>query len=72
MSKHIAIPYHFSEHVKKKEVEVNHISTDEQLIDLLTKGGLVEVKFESLRDKSMGWCEDDSHQCHEWFCCDDI
>ena len=56
-SKHIAIPYHFfREHVKKKEVEVKHISTDDQLADLLTKG-LVEVKFKNLRDKLMGWCE---------------
>ena len=55
-SKHIAIPYHFfREHIRKKEVEVKHISTDEQLADLLTKG-LVEVKFENLRDKLMGWC----------------
>jgi len=56
-SKHIAIPYHFfREHVKKKEVEVKYIKTDDQLADLLTKG-LVEVKFEGLRDKLMGWCE---------------
>ena len=56
-SKHIAIPYHFfREHIKTKEVEVKHISTDEQLADLLTKG-LVEVKFENLRDKLMGWCK---------------
>ena len=55
-SKHIAIPYHFfREHIRKKEVEVKHISTDEQLADLLTKG-LVEVKFQNLRDKLMGWC----------------
>ena len=57
-SKHIAIPYHFfREHVRKNEVEVRHISTDKQLADLLTKG-LVEAKFEGLRDKLMGWCED--------------
>ena len=55
-SKHIAIPYHFfREHVKRKEVEVKHISTENQLADLLTKG-LVEAKFENLRDKLMGWC----------------
>ena len=53
-SKHIAIPYHFFwEHVKRKEVEVKHISTDKQLAGLLTKG-LVEVKFENLRDKLIG------------------
>ena len=57
-SKHIAIPYHFfHEEVKKKEVEVKHILTDKQLADLLTKG-LVEAKFEGLRDRLMGWCED--------------
>ena len=57
-SKHIAIPYHFfREHVRKNEVEVRHISTVKQLADLLTKG-LVEAKFEGLRDKLMGWCED--------------
>ena len=54
-SKHIAIPYHFfREFVRKKEVAVVHVSTDNQLADLLTKG-LVQVKFESLREKLMGW-----------------
>ena len=54
-SKHIAIPYHFfREHIKKKEVEVKHVSTNDQLADLLTKG-LVEAKFEILRNKLMGW-----------------
>ena len=43
--------------MRKNEVEVRHISTDKQLADLLTKG-LVEAKFEGLRDKLMGWCED--------------
>ena len=56
-SKHIAIPYHFfREHARKKEVEVKYIKMDDQLADLLTKG-LVEVKFEGLRDKLMSWCE---------------
>ena len=54
-SKHIAIPYHFfREFVRKKEVAVVHVSTENQLADLLTKG-LVQVKFESLREKLMGW-----------------
>jgi len=54
-SKHVAIPYHFfREFVRKKEVAVVHVSTDNQLADLLTKG-LVQVKFESHREKLMGW-----------------
>ena len=31
-----------------------HVETDNQLADMLTKG-LVQVKFESLREKLMGW-----------------
>ena len=42
--------------MRKKEVKVRYIKTDDQFADLLTKG-LVEVKFEGLRDKLMGWCE---------------
>merc|ERR1712127_471443 len=54
-SKHIAIPYHFfREHVRRKEIDVVHVSTDDQLADMLTKG-LVQVKFEKLRKMLMGW-----------------
>ena len=54
-SKHIAIPYHFfREFIRKKEVAVVHVETENQLADMLTKG-LVQVKFESLREKLMGW-----------------
>ena len=54
-SKVVAIPYHFfCEFIKKKEVEMVHVEMDNQLADMLTKG-LVQVKFESLRRKLMGW-----------------
>ena len=54
-SKHIAIPYHlFREFIRKKEVEVVHVEMENQLADILTKG-LVQVKFESLQEKLMGW-----------------
>ena len=54
-SKHIAIPYHFfREFIRKKEAEVVHVETENQSADMLTKG-LVQVKFESLREKLMGW-----------------
>ena len=53
-SKHIAIPYHFfPDFIWRKEVEVVHVETDNQLVDMLTNG-LVQVKFESLREKLMG------------------
>ena len=43
-SKNIAIPYHFfREFIRKKEVEVVRVETNNQLVDMLTKG-LVQVK----------------------------
>ena len=54
-SKHKAIPYHFfKENVRRKEVDVVHVATDDQLADMLTKG-LVQVNFEKLRKILMGW-----------------
>ena len=45
-SKHIALHYHFFfEHVREGSVGVEHVSTDLQIADMLTKG-LVEAKFE--------------------------
>ena len=54
-SKHIAIPYHFfREFIRKKEVEVKHVSTEKQMADMLTKG-LEKDKFEKLRKELLGW-----------------
>ena len=54
-SKHIAIPYHFFiEYVRRKKIDGVHVATNNQLVDMLTKG-LVQVKFEKLRKMPMGW-----------------
>jgi hypothetical protein len=54
-SKHIALHYHFfREHITKGEVDVQHVSTDLQIADILTKG-LGDTKFEKLRKLMMGW-----------------
>ena len=54
-SKHIALHYHFfHEHVREGSVGVEHVSTDLQIADMLTKG-LVEAKFERLRKLLMNW-----------------
>lgn len=50
-TKHINIKYHhFREHVEKGHIEVVHVSTEEQLADLLTKP-LSEAQFAYLRDR---------------------
>lgn len=54
-SKHIALHYHFfREHVRDGSVGVQHVSTDLQIADMLTKG-LSEIKFERLRKLLMNW-----------------
>jgi hypothetical protein len=54
-SKHYAIKYHwFREHIGPRRIQLVHISSDDQLGDLFTKG-LSRVKFARLRKKLMGW-----------------
>jgi len=54
-SKHIALHYHFfREHIAKGEVNVQHVPTELQIADILTKG-LGDTKFEKLRKLMMGW-----------------
>ena len=59
-SKFFAVKLHFfKEHVKTLEhpdrpVHIHKIATDKQLADIMTKG-LVEAKFQPLRDRLMGW-----------------
>jgi hypothetical protein len=54
-SKHYAIKYHwFREHIGPRRVQLVHISSNDQLGDLFTKG-LSGVKFARLRKKLMGW-----------------
>ena len=59
-SKFFAVKLHFfREHVKTEsnpngEILIHKIETVNQLADIMTKG-LVEAKFEPLRDKLMGW-----------------
>jgi hypothetical protein len=47
-SKHIDTRYHSSESVSNGVVEVEHVSTDEQLADILTKP-LGRVRFAEMR-----------------------
>jgi hypothetical protein len=50
-SKHIEVRYHFiRECVEKKQVTVEHLRTEEQLADILTKA-LARVRFQELRAK---------------------
>ena len=54
-SKHIALHYHFfRRHIEDGKVEVKHVSTDNQIADIFTKG-LGDTKFEKLRKLLMGW-----------------
>jgi hypothetical protein len=51
MSKHIEIRYHFIwDHVQRGAFELQNVSTDEQMVDILTKS-LVKGKFVPSRDK---------------------
>ena len=67
-SKFFAVKLHFfQEHVKtvgnpNGEIEIQKIAMDQQLADIMTKG-LVEAKYQPLRDKVMGWdlSEDDDY-----------
>ena len=54
-SKHMALHYHFfREQVREGSVGVEHVSTDQRIADMLTKG-LVEAKIERLRKLLMNW-----------------
>jgi hypothetical protein len=54
-SRHIAIKYHhFREYVKRGDIKIQWISTDQQLADIFTKP-LVASKFRSLRKTLLGW-----------------
>ncbi|PKU84341.1 Retrovirus-related Pol polyprotein from transposon TNT 1-94 [Dendrobium catenatum] len=50
-TKHIEIDYHFiSDHIKRKEIDVFHISSVDQPADIFTKA-LSATRFSTLRDK---------------------
>jgi hypothetical protein len=50
-SKHIEIRYHYiDDMVQRGALKLQYISTDEQVVDVLTKP-LYRVKFEHFRDK---------------------
>jgi hypothetical protein len=54
-TKHLNIKYHhFREEVKKGTVSIYHVTTGEQMADMLTKP-LDESLFERHRKKMMGW-----------------
>jgi hypothetical protein len=54
-SKHYAIKYHwFRKHISPQNIQLVHISSDDQLGGLFTKG-LSRVKFTRLQKKLMGW-----------------
>ena len=54
-SKHYAIKYHwFREHIGPRNIELVHISTENQLGDLFTKG-LEKIIFQRLQKQHMGW-----------------
>jgi hypothetical protein len=54
-SKHIAIKYHwFRSHLSPNSIVVRHVSTNDQMADILTKP-LARTKFEAARKLIMGW-----------------
>ena len=54
-TKHLNIKYHhFREEVKKGTVSIYHVTTGEQMADMLTKP-LDETLFDRHRKKMMGW-----------------
>jgi hypothetical protein len=54
-SKHYAIKYHwFCKHIGPRRIQLVHISSNDQLGVLFTKG-LSGVKFARLQKKLMGW-----------------
>lgn len=63
-TKHLEVDYHYiREKVVRKEIDVNYVCTQDQLVDIFTKG-LSTSRFQFLRDKLMvpcpmnlrGWC----------------
>ena len=58
-TKHLSVRlHHFRSHVIKKTITIEHISTTQQLGDIFTKP-LPLKQFIYLRDKIMGWDNDD-------------
>ena len=54
-TKHLCIRlHHFRSHILRKTITVEHISTKEQIADILTKP-LARPQFEKLRDPLMSW-----------------
>ena len=54
-TKHISIKYHhFREHVKEGKIKIEHVDTNEQRADIMTKP-LEKSKFEYLRSLTLGW-----------------
>jgi hypothetical protein len=54
-SKHIAVKYHFfRSHVVSGAIRIFKINTEEQQVDIFTKG-LVRALFEKIRKLVMGW-----------------
>ena len=54
-SKYIGLHYHFfRKYIEDGVVEVKHVSTDLQIVDIFTKG-LGDTKFEKLCKLLMGW-----------------
>jgi hypothetical protein len=54
-TKHINTKYHhFRKYIHDKQIQVQHVSTDEQLADIFTKN-LPESTFTKFKEKLLGW-----------------
>ncbi len=50
-TKHIEVQYHFiRENILSEEIELTHVSTNEQLVDIFTNP-FGRIKFESMRSR---------------------